>query len=312
MTKGMRENLVSYTFLAPFLLVFVIFLAYPVFYSAWISLHKTTIYTSWYYPFSEMKFAGFENYTSLLLDFELWWSFFLTICYGFLTIPTGIFLSLLLAVLLDNKLKGKSFFRSAFFLPNVLDLFVVGVIWILIFAPEFGLLDILLKKIGLGAESGPVFEKGLLGNAWTCLPAIAVAMVLKGAGFGMILFLTAIQNISQSVYEAADIDGAGWWHKFRHITIPLVKPIILFMVITGTISCLTAFTEVYAMTINTGGPTANPFGHSLRAANLLGYHLYRNFQDAYYGKAAALSFIILAFASLISWINIRIIQPRRK
>jgi ABC-type sugar transport system permease subunit len=251
-----------------------------------------------------MKYVGAGHYIQLLSDIEFWWSLFLTLCYGLLTIPTGIFLSLMLAVLIHNKIKFKNILRSAYFLPNVLDLLVIGIIWILIFSPGYGLVDIFLMKIGIGV----IVEDGLLGNPWTCLPAIAAAMVLKGAGFGMILFLTAIQNIPDSVYEAAEIDGASSWQKMRYITIPLVKPIILFMTITGTIACLTAFTEVYAMTTNTGGPTVQVFDSSLKSANLVGYYLYRNFSEGYYGKAAALSFILLAIALLISWINMRILK----
>jgi len=308
LAKRVKENFVSYGFLAPFLIVFLVFLAYPVVYSIWLSLHKSTIYSSWYAPFDGMKYIGFGHYVSILTDLEFWWSISLTFCYGFLTIPTGIMLSLLLAIFLNNQLKFKSFFRSAYFLPNVLDLLVIGVIWILIFSPQYGLLEIVLQKLGLGGESGVVFKDGILGNPYLCLPAIAMAMVLKGAGFGMILFITAIQNIPQSVYEAADIDGANWWHKLRYITIPLVKPIILFMVITGTIACLTAFTEIYAMTTNTGGPTIQVFNHTLKSANLAGYHLYWNFSEGYYGKAAAFSFILLGIALIISVINMKLLK----
>lgn len=298
-----KENLIAYGYLSPFLAVFIVFLGYPVVYSLWLSFRKATIYTSWYDPFGDMKYIGLANYTELLGNPEFWWSLGLTLIYGVLTIPTGIVLSLLLAVLLNNQVKFKSFFRSAYFLPNVLDLLVIGIIWVLIFSPG-GLLDYGLAQIGIGR----LIEDGILGNPWTCLPAIALVMVLKGAGFGMILFLTAIQNISQSVYEAADIDGAGWWHKMRYITIPLVKPIILFMVITGTIACLTAFTEVYAMTTNTGGPTVEVGGNALKSANLVGYYLYRNFAEGYYGKAAALSFILLAIALAISLVNMKLLQ----
>lgn len=304
MKKTFKENFVAYGYLLPFLLVFFVFLAYPVVYSFWLSMHKATIYTSWYYPFSSMKFVGLEHYATILTDSNFWWSISLTFIYGLLTIPTGIFVSLLLAIFLNNKIKFKSFFRSAYFLPNVLDLLVIGIIWILIFSPKYGLIDITLNKIGIH----DLFPDGILGSPWLCLPAIAFAMVLKGAGFGMILFLTAIQNISESVYEAADIDGASWWSKFRYITIPLVKPIILFMTITGTISCLTAFTEIYAMTTNTGGPTTQVFGQTVRAANLAGYHLYRSFSEGAYGKAAAISFVLLGIALIISFINIKFLK----
>jgi len=309
MTRRVKENLLSYAYLTPFLAVFVIFLAYPVFYSLWLSMHKVTIYTSWYDPFSDMSYIGLGHYAALLTDMEFWWALGLTLIYGILTIPTGIMLSLLLAVLLNNQIKFKSFFRSAYFLPNVLDLLVIGIIWILIFTPGYGLLDVVLKRIGL-ISGETLIAGGVLGNSWTCLPAIALAMVLKGAGFGMILFLTAIQNISQSVYEAADIDGANWWQKMRYVTIPLVKPIILFMTITGTIACLTAFTEVYTITTNTSGPTVQIGDATVRSANLAGYYLYRNFSEGYYGRAAALSFCLLAIALIISLINFKVLGKK--
>ncbi|RME87012.1 MAG: sugar ABC transporter permease [Planctomycetota bacterium] len=306
--KKWKENLVAYGLLSPFLLLFTVFLAFPIFYSLWLSLHKATLFTSWYHPFSDMKYVGLAHYKEILTSSEFWWSLFLTLCYGFLTIPTGIFVSLLLALLLHNKLPGKNFLRSAYFLPNVLDLFVLGTIWVMIFSPKYGLLDQLFRYLGIV----PFIEDGLLGNPWTVLPAIAFVMVLKGAGFGMILFLTAIQNISPSLYEAAEIDGATWWQKTWHITIPLVKPITIFLVITGTIACLTAFTEVYAMTSNTGGPTVQVFGRTLKSANLIGYYLYRNFADAFYGRAAALSFILLGIALVISALNMMVLQERRQ
>jgi ABC-type sugar transport system permease subunit len=303
-SKKFRESLTAYLFLAPFLLVFVVFLGYPVIYSFWLSFRTSTVYIDWYSVFSDMEYAGLENYTTLLADKGFWWSLLMTFYYGLLTIPTSIALSLALAMLLNNHFKGRNFYRAAFFLPNILDLLVIGIVWLLIFSPQYGLLDVLLNKIGIRYFS----EHSILGSPWTCLPAIALAMVLKGAGFGMILFLAAIQNIPDSVYEAAEIDGASPWQKLCYITLPLLKPMILFMIITGTISCLTAFTEVYAMTINTGGPTVQAFGESLKAANLSGYYLYRNFVDGFYGKAAAISFVLLFIALLISLVHMKLLK----
>jgi ABC-type sugar transport system permease subunit len=305
-SKKWRETLTAYLFLSPFLIVFFVFLGYPVFYSFWLSFRNSTIYIDWYHVFSEMEYCGLDNYVTLLSDKSFWWSLLMTFYYGILTIPTSIALSLALALLLNNQLRGRNFFRAAFFLPNVLDLLVIGIVWILIFSPKYGLLDVALNKIGIQYFSD--HNISILGSPLTCLPAIAMVMVLKGAGFGMILFLAAIQNIPASVYEAAEIDGATSWQKFRYITIPLVKPIILFMIITGTIGCLTAFTEVYAMTINTGGPTVQAWGESLKSANLAGYYLYRNFVDGFYGKAAAISFVLLFIALGISLAHMKLLK----
>ncbi len=303
--RKVKENVISYLFLTPFLLVFGIFLGYPIFYSLFLSFHKTSIYSDWYNVFGDMQFCGLANYAALLsTDAEFWWSLVVTFIYAAMTIPAGIALSLLLAVLINNKLPGRSFFRSAYFLPNVLDLLVVGIIWVLIYSPRYGLLDVLLNKIGITYFSAT----GFLGNPLTALPAIALAMVLKGAGFGMILFLTAIQNISESVYEAADVDGASWWDKLRHITIPLVKPIILFMIITGVLASLNAFTEIYAMTNASGGPITTMWGRTVGATKLSGFYLFKTFERGQYGYAAAISYMLLLIALAISFVNIKLFK----
>ncbi len=305
--RKITDNVVSYLYLLPFLVVFAVFLGYPIIYSLFLSFHKTSIYSDWYNIFGDMQWCGLSNYVTLLTaDAELWWSLVVTLLYAALTIPAGIALSLLLAVLLNNKLPGRSFFRSAYFLPNVLDLLVVGIIWVLIYSPRFGLLDVMLNKIGITFFS----DTGFLGNPLTALPAIALAMVLKGAGFGMILFLTAIQNISSSVYEAAEVDGASWWDRLRHITIPLVKPIILFMIITGVLASLNAFTEIYAMTNASGGPITQVFGRTVGATKLSGFYLFKTFERGQYGYAAAISYLLLVIAMVISFINIKVLQEK--
>jgi ABC-type sugar transport system permease subunit len=306
-----RESGIAYLFLAPFLLIFLIFLGYPVFYSFYLSLRTTNFSTDWYNIFSGMEYVGLANYRDLLFnDSRFWWSLVLTLGYAAMTIPSSIAIGLLLAVLLNNKLRLGGFFRGAFYLPNVLDLYVVGTIWVLIFSPKYGLADVLLKKFYLYLP-----DSGLLGSAWTALPAIATVVVLKGAGFGMILFLAAIQNISESIYEAADIDGATWWQKLYHITLPLVRPVMLFMSITGITNALNAFTEVYAMASNKYGGLGGPFlqiaNESLGATSLSGLYLYVLFERAEYGKAAALSYLLMIIALLISLANARLLRTEK-
>ena len=138
-------------------------------------------------------------------------------------------------------------------------------------------------------------------------------MQLKGCGFGMILFLTAIQNIPVSVYEAADIDGAGWWHKLRYITVPLVRPIIFFLATVGIIGALNAFTEIYAMTNASGGPDfvvksiPGFIGTTQGATKVSGFYLFQNFNIGRYGYSAAISYILLVVGLVISLINRKII-----
>lgn len=380
-SKG-RDALTAYLLLSPFLVLFVVFLGYPVLYSAWMSMGKVTLSTDWYRVFQDMTYCGLDNYRRLFTaDPEFWWSLVLTLAYAALTIPLGIALSLSLALLLSNRIRAVAFFRGAFFLPNVLDPLVVGVLWVFICAPQYGLLEVLLRALARTANidvpaTGPLFPGGLLGNPWTVLPVIALAMVLKGAGFGMILFLTAIQNIPGDLYEAADLDGASAWDKLVHITLPFVKPIILFMMITGVTGSLNAFTEIYAMTGGEGGPatevslpTGEGFIHLLswlalwvtvggiaglfirwarelsgnkgdhdhwiprvvmlvalvvaairaphigtpirftgRAASVSGFYLFKTFERGDYGYAAAIAFVLMGVALLISSVNMKMMR----
>lgn len=286
-------------FLLPFIVIFALFLLYPAIYSIYLSFHRATIYTDLTRIFADMTFCGFENYTRLFEDKQFYWSLIMTLYYALLTIPAGIGLSLGLAAILSNKLPGAKFFRAAFYLPNVLDLFVIAVVWTAIYAPTYGALDQILKQVGIEK----LFEQGILADPWWAMPGIALMVVLKGSGFGMILYLAAIQNISADVYEAAEIDGASRWQQFTRITIPLVKPVTLLLVVTGILGSLMAFSEIYAMT---GGrpyetlPRAVPFfGETTQGTTMLsGYFLFNKFYISQeYGYAAAIS-VALLFISL--------------
>jgi ABC-type sugar transport system permease subunit len=135
-------------------------------------------------------------------------------------------------------------------------------------------------------------------------------MVLKNAGFGMILFLTALNNISSSIFEAAEVDGASKWQQLVHVTIPLLRPIILFLSITGLTGTLNAFSEVYAMTDNTGGAAVEVFGQTLTSGRISGYHLFRVFDSSMYGEAAAISFYLLAIALVVAFVNFKVLNPK--
>lgn len=298
--KRSSETLQAYVLLSPFLLVFTVFLFYPLIYSLQLSLFKVTLHTDWYNAFGAMKFCGLENYQHILTqDRRFWWSLGFTLIYGLLTVPTGIAAGLGLAMLIQ-KMRGAAIYRSLLFLPNVLDVFVVGTVWSAILAPRTGMVDQALASLGANV---PLMEGGFLGNALWVLPTIAFAMVLKGAGFGMVLMTTSLDQIPDSLYEAASLDGADAWQRFTHITLPSIKGMLLFMAITGTMACLNAFAEIYALTGGTGGPRIPIFGHAVRPGDLAGFYLFRVFQEGRYGYAAALSFLLMALAIGISFLS---------
>lgn len=296
LTKHARDNLTAYTFLAPFLIIFLVFLAYPVIYSLYLAMHQVPADS--FDVFGGLQFVGFRNFVKLFTDTKFWWSVLMTLYYAALIIPSGIAASLILALLLNNRLKAVAVYRSAFFLPYVLDMLVVGIVWTLIYSPHVGILVRIFESVGVTAFT----EKGFLGMPGSAMPSVVFANVLKGAGFGMILYLSAIQNISPSLYEAAAIDGATPWQRFTRITLPLVKPITFFMVIIGTISALNAFVEVYAMT--SGGPNVDVGGRALGATWVTGYYVF----DAFYnqwrlGYASAMSYVLLALTMIVSLVN---------
>lgn len=302
----LRHDLRALPFLLPFLLVFVVFIGYPLFYSFWISIHRVSIYSDFYDLFGTMDYVGLDNYRKVFSDAEFWWSILLTVVYACLTIVPGIALSLALALLLNREGKGFNLLRTGFYLPNIFDVYIVGVIWLLIYNPSGGIFTRLMQFFGLENLT----ETGVLNNPYTTLPAIALAMILKNAGFGMILFLTSLANINQSIFEAADVDGASAWQKLIHIKIPLLRPIIFFLVVTGVMGALNAFSEIYAMTDDSGGSSIAIGGETLRSARISGYHLYKVFSQSQYGEAAAISFGLLAFALIISFLNFKILKPR--
>jgi ABC-type sugar transport system permease subunit len=380
-----HDNLVAFLFLFPFLIVFLTFLVWPIFYSLYLSfLDQASGYT-----LEGAEFIGFDNFIRMFHDREFWWALIVTLYYSILIIPGGIMASLVLAVLLNNRIRGVKFYRAAFFLPNVLDMLVIGIIWTLIYSKD-GVFQWLIEKIHMlvtipispaifetpgpailglffrtstvlavvaiiymlareyhgdyqrngnsfaaeltvslgviaavaavfvhggvngwiAAILGPAVKTGVLGNAVTVMPAVIFALIIKGAGFGMILFLAAIQGIPSSVYEAADIDGANALQKFKYITMPLVKPVMLFMVITGVTGALNAFTEIFAMT--KGGPIINLGGHSLGASKLTGYYLFTKWEQSEYGYAAAISYGLLVLTLIITVINIKFMNAEEE
>ncbi|AXA35851.1 MAG: sugar ABC transporter permease [Candidatus Sumerlaea chitinivorans] len=291
----------GYAFILPFLTVAVVFLVFPIGYSFYLSFRETWLYSSWFDQFADMRFVGLHNYLDLLRTPAFWWALLATFIYALLLIPAQIAAALGLALLLNTKLPGYRTLRAAFFLPHVFDVFVVGIIWLLLYNPTEGPLAALFRWFGIEWFT----KHGFVDNPVTILPSIAFAMVLKGMGFGMVLFLTALNNIPESVFEAAEIDGANARQKLFYVTIPLLRPMILFMSVTGLVGVLNAFSEFYALTRSGGGAAFSFMGTTVQSARVSGFYLYQLFDNASYGHAAAMSFILLVIALVITWLNFR-------
>ncbi len=295
-----RRALTYVLFLSPFALVFFVFLGFPFFYALYLSFTRVT---HLFDVLSGLQFVGLENYRYLFRDPGFLWGIIASFYYALLSIPFGIVVSLGLALLLHRQGRAIQVYRTLIFLPFVLDAFVVGIVWTLIYAPKYGALALLLGTLHLGTP-----EFGILSNPKTAMFGIVFAMTLKNAGFGMILFIAALDNISKEVLEAADLDGATGWRRLWHILFPLMKPVVLFLVVVGVIGALSAFAEFYAMT--GGGPTISFLGKPVGATRVAGLYLFDHFQNLRLGLAAATSFTLLVLTLAVSIVSFRLLQRR--
>ncbi len=291
MNDNLREQISSYIYISPFLIIFLVFIGFPFLYAFYLSFHQVTSLRD---VFGGLQFVGLKNYWLILKDPKFHWALIATLYYAVLIIPLNIAFSLLLASLMRIPFKLNSAFRTGFFLPFVLDAFVVGIVWTFLLSGRFGIITNILRPF----ISEGIYRQGFLGTPATVMPSVATAMVLKGAGFGMVLYLAAMQNIPKEIYEAASIDGASGFKRFFYVTLPLLKPVTTFLVITGFIGAISAFAEFYAMT--GGGPTIRVFGVPQGMTKVTGLYLFDFIQTLKLGKAAALAFILLVITLSIS------------
>ncbi|MGB9909919.1 MAG: carbohydrate ABC transporter permease [Candidatus Hydrothermia bacterium] len=293
------RNLKNLLYVLPFSLIFFCFLLFPFFYSFYLSFFKITDLSN---IFTGLRFVGLKNYGFVLKDKEFLYSVWLSFKYALILIPLNVAFSIVLALILRADIKINRVYRTLFFMPFVLDTFVVGVVWTILYAGRYGFLVQILKPI----IPRHVYETGFLGNAVTAMPAVALAVVLKNVGFGTILYTASLNNISPDIEDAARIDGASGLKKFFYITFPLVRHTTTFLVITGIIGAFSAFSEFFAMT--GGGPTVIKWGEPLGATKVSGYYLYNHISNMRLGIASATSFILLLITLTISIIYSRVVK----
>lgn len=258
--KKLREILTGLGFLSPNILGFMIFMVFPVMFTLYLSFHRWDM-------FSAPQYQGLENYRLLLQDPWFWQSLGNTIIFVVVTVPVSMILAFFLAVFLNEKLKGVTIYRTAFFMPVVASLVAISLVWRWLYNPDFGLINMIglailnffiniLNGIAgiFGANPIPRAAEGVnwLGSTTWALPAIIAVSVWKTVGYNMVIFLAGLQGIPEVFYESAEIDGAGWWTKLTKITIPMLQATTFFVLVTSLIRAFQIFVEVYIMT--EGGP----------------------------------------------------------
>ena len=235
-----RKNAISALFfLSPTLVIFLTFIIFPVFFSFYLSFHQWNMFST------EQSYVGLENYARMFGDAEFWEVLKNTLIYTIGTVPLNMVLSLIVAYVLNRKLIGKKFLRTAFFAPVIISPVAAAVIWRWMYDPNFGLINYFLSFFGI---KGPNW----LNEPNSAMFALILMAVWKTFGINMVLFSAGLQGIPESYYEAADIDDAGRWSKFWRITIPLLSPTTFFIMVMSIIGSFQVFDIVYVLT--SGGP----------------------------------------------------------
>lgn len=274
---GLNKKTAPYYFLLPVLILFAVFFIYPVIDSFILSFKK--------FDYGTYTFVGFDNYIKLFNDPRFISALMNTLIYLILQVPPMIFLALLFAVILDQKfLRCKSFFRVSIFLPAITGLVAYSLVFKLLFNFDYGLINKLIEAIGLTGIDW-------LNRPYSAKLAIIIAVTWRWTGYNMIIMIAGLQGISREIYEACEIDGANKRQIFFNITIPLMKPIILFCTITSTIGTLQLFDQSYILT--NGGPDD--------ATLTIVHYLYnQGFKSLNLGYAAAMSYILVIIIGLLS------------
>ena len=283
MKLSKKTRFFPYAMLLPTIVIFAVFMIYPILYSFYLSFTEFTGGT--------YEFVGLRNYIELFNDPVFYKALFNTFFYVIIQVPVMISLALLLAVLVEQKfVRGKGFFRMATFLPTITSLVAYSLVFKVLFNTNYGLINYIVEFFG-GEKIQWIY------SAWPARASIIISITWRWVGYNMIILLAGIQAIPTEMYESASLDGASFWQQLFYITIPAIKPIILFTTITSTIGTLQLFDEPYILT--QGGPNY--------ATITLGEYLYDNgFTYLKFGFASALGYVMVIIIGLLSWLQFRV------
>ena len=279
----LEQTVVGYLCLSPLLLHFLLFLAFPLVFSLYLSM------TSWDLLSPDKPFVGLGNYAQLFHDADFWRAAVNTVIFAFWRVVVGTVLALLLALLVNQKMRGISVFRGAIFAPVITSLVAISVVWLWLYDPSYGLLNLPLKALGMTPLAW-------LQDPHLAMPAVIIMSIWKGVGYAMVIYLAGLQGIPEQYYEAALIDGAGAWARFRFVTLPLLTPVTLFVLVISTIGAFQVFAQIYVMT--SGGP--------VKSTTVAVYYLYQQgFQFFHMGYASALAWVLFLVMLVLTVVQFR-------
>ena len=286
-----RDDLIGWAFAAPFVILFGVFLAFPILASFLLSFTSfglrdiaNPVGTS---------VIGLKNYVDLFADPKFWKALFNTFYFVVVGVPVTLVIGLLIATALS---RGVTRFRTAFlvgyYLPVITSIVAIAVVWRFLLNPDAGLINMLLGGMGI---KGPAW----LADPVFAMPSIIAMAVWRNLGFAMVVFLAGLQTIPASLYESASIDGAGRWQAFRYVTIPMLRPTILFMTVITTIGYLQLFEEPFVMTL--GGPLDSTLSITM-------YMYQQGFTFFHQGYASAIAYVLFVIVALIAFLQFKFLR----
>ncbi|HEX2907324.1 MAG TPA: sugar ABC transporter permease [Phototrophicaceae bacterium] len=289
LTMTQRRTITGYIFIMPFILGFLFWFLIPALGAVYLTFQKWNL-------ISPPQFVGLQNIEHLFDDPLLPQSLKATFLFSFISVPLTLLLSFFLASLINRNFRGIAIFRTIYYLPSIVPAIATALLWAWMFNTEFGLVNVIIR--GLGGAKIPWLQS----TTWA-IPAFLILSLWAGAGGPMIIFLAGLQGIPDIYYEAAEIDGAGPWAKLRHITLPMISPIIFFNFVLGIINAFQSFTVVYLVTSGTGGPE--------NATLFLVLYIYRTgFRNQNMGYASALSWVLFVILAVLSFIIFKYLGSR--
>jgi len=286
MKKG--DGLSAVVFLTPTMIIFLTFILFPVIFSFYLSFHEWNMFSS------EATYVGIDNYKRMMQSNEFWSVLKNTGIYTIGTVPLNMIVALLVAMALNKKIKGKKFLRTAFFAPVIISPVAAAVIWRWIYDPNYGLLNYGISFFGVGSINW-------LNDPTAAMFALIIMGVWKTFGINMVLFSAGLAGIPETYYEAADIDGAGKFSKFWHITLPMLAPTTFFIMIMSMISSFQVFDLVYVLT--SGGP--------LGSTKVLVFYVYEYaFKFFEMGYASAVAYVLFVILIILTLLQVRYMKNR--
>jgi multiple sugar transport system permease protein len=282
-----REGRVGWAFITPAFMHLLVFAILPIAYAFGLSLFKIRLVRP------EKAFVGVDNYTFALGEESFRNALWNSARYALMSVPLGIAVALAVALLVNQKLRGITLFRTVYYIPAISSGVAISMLWIYVYLPETGMINSGLNLLGIDNKTD------FLNDVHWAMIAVVVMSVFTGLGPRMVLFLAGLVGIPQELYEAGALDGATGWRAFWKLTLPMLIPTTFFVVVTSTISALQLFTPIYMMT--KGGPD--------ESTDVVGYHIYTeawvNFNT---GLASAKSFVLLAAIALVSLVQFRLMR----